>query len=194
MQQTAANERGFTLIETIAVLLLMGIITAVLGMAIVQGVKGYVFGRQNVAVSQKAQLALARMERELRAITDIDASNSDDNCIRFKRETASLYFRSIGLHANSLRMNTAADADAACPGGGAPGHLLLDRVSGFSIDYEDEQGNFTTDGQPPDELKSLRAIHINLTVNRLDSNRSENFSLIVNPRNNGLLNAPGNSG
>lgn len=194
MQQPTANERGFTLIETIAVLLLMAIITAVLGMAIVQGVKSYVFGRQNVAVSQKAQLALARMERELRAITDIDTTNSDDNCIRFKRETASLYFRSIGLHANSIRMNTAANADAACPGGGAPGDLLLDRVSGFSIDYENEQGNFTADGQPPDELKNLRAIHINLTVKRLDSSRSENFSLIVNPRNNGLLNAPGSSG
>ena len=193
MQQPVKNEQGFTLIETIAVLLLMGIITAVLGMAIVQGVKGYVFGRQNVAVSQKAQLALARMERELRAITEIDTS-SDATCIRYQRETDSLYFRSIGLHANSLRMNTAVDADAACPGGGTPGDLLLDRVSSFSLDYEDEQGNITADGQPPDELENLRAIHISLTVNRLDSSRTEDFSLIVSPRNNGLLNAPGNSG
>lgn len=191
MQKPEKNEQGFTLIETIAVILLVGIISAVLGMAIVQGVKSYIFGRTNVAVSQKAQLALARMDRELRALTDID-TDSDGTCIRYKRETVAQQFRAIGVHAGSIKLNTIDDSDAPCPSDGSPGSLLLDNVSGFTLQYEDDQENMRSN--PPDLLENLHAIHIDLSVSRADSGRTENFSLVVTPRNNGLLNAPGNGG
>lgn len=192
METPNKREAGFTLIETIAVILLVGIISAVIGLAIVQGVKGYVFARQNVAVSQKAQLALARMERELKAITQIDTTSSAGNCIRYKRQTASTYFRAIGLHAGGIQMNAAAAADAPCPSPADPGNLLLDNIASFSIRYEDEGQNLAP--TPPTLLENLRAVHISLTVSRADSGRAENFSIVVAPRNNGLLNAPGSSG
>ncbi|MCF8026579.1 MAG: prepilin-type N-terminal cleavage/methylation domain-containing protein [Desulfobacteraceae bacterium] len=192
MQQAGKNEQGFTLIETIAVILLVGVISAVLGMAIVQGVKSYVFGRTNVVISQKAQLALARMDRELRAITEIDDTNSDDKCIRYKRETAALDFRTIGMQADSVRINVIDGSDAPCPSAGDQGSLLLDNVSSFTLQYEDDQGNMLTN--PPALLENLRAIHIELTVSRIDSGRTESFSVVISPRNTGLPNAPGSSG
>ncbi|MCF8026619.1 MAG: prepilin-type N-terminal cleavage/methylation domain-containing protein [Desulfobacteraceae bacterium] len=192
MQQTDKKEQGFTLIETIAVILLVGIISAVLGMAIVQGVKSYVFGRTNVAISQKARLALARMDRELRAITEIDDTTSNDTCIRYKRETAALEFRTIGIEADSLRMNVIDGSDAPCPSTGDPGSLLLDNVSNFTLQYEDDAGSLLAN--PPPLLENLRAIHIEITVSRIDSGRTESFSVVISPRNTGLPNAPGSSG
>ncbi|MCF8026526.1 MAG: prepilin-type N-terminal cleavage/methylation domain-containing protein [Desulfobacteraceae bacterium] len=191
MQKAGKNEQGFTLIEIIAVIVLVGVISAVLGMAIVQGVKSYVFGRTNVAISQKAQLALARMDRELRALTDID-TNSDGTCIRYKRETAAPEFRTIGIQADSVRINVIDGSDAPCPSAGDPGSLLLDNVSSFTLQYEDDAGNLLAN--PPTLLENLRAIHIELTVSRIDSGRTESFSVVVSPRNTGLPNAPGSSG
>ena len=202
MEPAEKNEQGFTLIETIAVILLVGIISAVLGMAIVQGVKSYVFARTNVSFSQKAQLAMARMERELRAITEIDVENSSGSCIRYKRQTASPYFRTIGLNGTEIQINAPEGADADCPDT-SPGHVLIDHVDTFSLQYEDDQGNLTSsppedpappaDPADPKDLKHLCAIEIVLTLNRPDSGNTENFSLVINPRNNSRLNAPGSN-
>lgn len=192
VQQAQKNQQGFTLIETIAVLVLVGIVSVVLGLAIVQAAKTYVFARTNVSISQKAQLALARIDRELRSLTAIDPLNSGPACIRYKRETASRYFRTIGLHEGSLRMNAPAGIDADCPSAGNPGDILVDDVNAFSIGYEDGDGNMFAG--PPGELADLRAVHIGITIGRADRTREENFSIVVNPRNNGLLNGPGESG
>ncbi len=43
------KEAGFTLIEMIAVLLLCGVVGTVAVFGLVQGMKGYVFARENVA-------------------------------------------------------------------------------------------------------------------------------------------------
>lgn len=195
MGRTDKKERGFTLIETIAVIVLVGVISSVLGMALVQGIKSYVFGRTNVSFSQRAQLAMARMERELRAMTEIDINSSGTNCIRYKRETASPYFRTIGLNGTEVQMNAPGDADADCPDTSSAGRLLIDHVDTFSLQYEDDQGNLYTNNPPTDlNLKDLSAIHIvELTLNRPDSGRMETFSLVINPRNNGRLNAPGSN-
>lgn len=65
MKTHLRQQKGFTLIEMIAVLLLVGIMAAVAGMGIVTAVQGYIFSRDNAAISEKAQLAVARINREL---------------------------------------------------------------------------------------------------------------------------------
>ena len=59
------GQKGFSLIEVIAVLVLVGIMAAVAGMGIVKGVQGYLFAKSNAALSEKANMAIARINREL---------------------------------------------------------------------------------------------------------------------------------
>lgn len=49
--------KGFTLIETVAVLLIVGVIAAVAGVGIVSGVRGFVQAREAGAMAMEAQLA-----------------------------------------------------------------------------------------------------------------------------------------
>lgn len=59
------GQKGFSLIEVIAVLILVGIMAAIAGMGIVKGVQGYLFAKSNAALSEKANMAIARINREL---------------------------------------------------------------------------------------------------------------------------------
>lgn len=59
------RQEGFTLIEVIAVLIIVSILAAFAGLGIVSAVQGYMFSKDTAAISEKAQLALARINREL---------------------------------------------------------------------------------------------------------------------------------
>lgn len=181
------NQGGFTLIESIAVIVLIGIISTVIALTIVQGVRSYIFAKSNISLSQRAQGALARIERELGALTDIDI-NSDNNCICYTRQTASRYYRTISSDDSRLLMHAPAGEDAGCSDADG-GSLLIDGVDSFSVEYENENGEF--DSSPPPDPENLRAIHIELSLNRADRARTEDFRLVVSPRNTGLANAPG---
>lgn len=65
------EKQGFTLIEMIVVLLIMGIVALVLSNVIVFSMQAYIFARNADQSSQKAQLAMARIKVELTDITAI---------------------------------------------------------------------------------------------------------------------------
>jgi prepilin-type N-terminal cleavage/methylation domain-containing protein len=59
------RQKGFTLIEMIVVLVLVGILSAAAGMGLITAMQGYLFAKDNAAVSEKVQLAMSRIYREL---------------------------------------------------------------------------------------------------------------------------------
>jgi prepilin-type N-terminal cleavage/methylation domain-containing protein len=59
------RQEGFMLIEIIAVLIIAGILAAFAGWGIVSVVQGYMLSKDTAAISEKAQLAIARINREL---------------------------------------------------------------------------------------------------------------------------------
>lgn len=70
------NVRGFTLIEMIVVLLLMGILAAGAGLFLINGVQSYMFSSKNSTETLKVQNALERITQELRNAETITAPTS----------------------------------------------------------------------------------------------------------------------
>ena len=182
------NEKGFTLVEIIVSLVIVGIMAAVAGMGIVSMVQGYEFARENVVISQKAQLVMARLRCELMNLSDIDSGSSTGSCIRYKVETDSPYYRAIGLRGNDLELKTLPAADCNC---NSSGDILSDKVKvgSFAVKYRDQNGIEST--TPPNNLSDLRSIRVSFTLDRNDGNPGDDFEITINPRNNGNLNAPG---
>jgi len=181
MDDNMNNNKGFTLVEIIVSLVIVGIMAAVAGMGIVSMVQGYEFARENVVISQKAQLVMARLRCELMNLSDIDSGSSTGSCIIYKVETDSQYYRAIGLRGKDLELKTLPAADCNC---NSSGDILSDKVGSFDVGYN---GNAT----PPSDLSDLRSIHVSFTLDRSDGNTGDDFKITINPRNNGNLNAPG---
>lgn len=77
------RQQGFTLIEIIAVLLLVGTLAATVMVSLVPMVQGLAQVQTNTETAQKARLAMARIERELTTITDIAAFGTATITYRF---------------------------------------------------------------------------------------------------------------
>jgi prepilin-type N-terminal cleavage/methylation domain-containing protein len=60
------NEKGFTLIELVATLVLVGIMAVGIAYFLVPGIQGYLFAQENAELTQKVELAMTRLTRELR--------------------------------------------------------------------------------------------------------------------------------
>ena len=68
--------------------------------ATVRGAEGYIFARENAKLAQKAQLALARMTRELTEIAQVN--NSAANSIEFSTPAG---LRGIGLSGTEIKIS-----------------------------------------------------------------------------------------
>ncbi len=183
------NECGFTLIEIVISLILFGIMAITAGLWLVTGVQGFATTRENVTISQKAKLAMARIDRELSELTDIDGLNSGPQCIVYRIDPLSPFFRVLTIRGSELVLKTDNAGDCGCSSCvGTETHVLLNQVYSFQATYEDLDGNVTVN--PPD-LTKLALIQIQFDLSRTDGVPTvHSFSLAVNPRNNLHLNAP----
>ncbi|MDX9821343.1 MAG: type II secretion system protein [Syntrophales bacterium] len=65
MNRGIFHKRGFTLLEIIVSLFLVGIVTAVIGLSSYHMVNSFVFAQKNADTLLKGQVAIARMVKEL---------------------------------------------------------------------------------------------------------------------------------
>ena len=175
------REAGFTLLEIAAVLVLVGILSAVAGFGIVQGVEGYVWAQNNAETTQKAQLALSRITRELRELSSINSASSN-TVIIFTTPSGA---RTIGQNGSYIKWD---DDDTV-----ADGDILTDGVSatsGFGITYFDRSGvsqaaSFFTNPQ------NLARVDLRLRLSRPEvATGYLEFTTSVVPRRTGTQNAP----
>lgn len=68
---------GFTLLEIIVSIALLGLLTAIFGMGLVAALQSHEFSLTNADLIQKSQLAMTRIQRELIELTRVDAVTDD---------------------------------------------------------------------------------------------------------------------
>lgn len=118
------DSKGFTLIEIIASLVLVGIMAAVAGLGLVKITEGFVFTRASVTAAQKGQIALVRIEKELNRVSDITfGSPTSISYVSHKGGIAGNY--SIRRSGVNLNLNN---------------DILTDNVEAFILKYYDSTG------------------------------------------------------
>jgi prepilin-type N-terminal cleavage/methylation domain-containing protein len=142
------NKKGFTLLEVIVSLVLIGIIAAIAGIGLVQITEGYVLARKNAETVQKAQIAMTRMIKELGSIMTISSSSA----------TSITYTRS-GSVTNTIQLSGELVQIS--------GSTLIDNVTAFSLTYYDAADSTTT------TAASIRRINISLTVRGADNQTAD---------------------
>jgi prepilin-type N-terminal cleavage/methylation domain-containing protein len=186
---TNKNQAGFTLIEAIAVLVIVGILAVGLSMGLVKGVQDYIFASEATQLSQKAQVALARIDKELidvTAITSWSATQVDytrpyspPSC----QQSAGCQYRIQMLNNQILlgigptySMQVLIDNVAAYPAGS--NFLAFKNISG--ADWSLETGS---------TVNNLAQINV-LLILTYGSNQTLTFNTSINPRQGSNLNAP----
>jgi prepilin-type N-terminal cleavage/methylation domain-containing protein len=96
----SGKKQGFTLLEIIVVLVILSIVAVGFSDTIFYGVRNYFFSREANQLAQKAQLALARINKELvdaKSISDADMSS-----VQYKQAKGDEY--RIELSENAVNM------------------------------------------------------------------------------------------
>jgi prepilin-type N-terminal cleavage/methylation domain-containing protein len=146
-----SNEKAFTLIEVIVSLVLIGILAAIAGMGLIKIAEGYVFAKQNAETVQKAQIAIARIVKELSAATAITTAGPTSS-ITYTRPQGT----GSGTIINTIRFSTSNITVQV--GSGGTETPLIDNVTAFALDRFDAAGIST----PP--AADVRRVDINLTI------------------------------
>jgi prepilin-type N-terminal cleavage/methylation domain-containing protein len=126
MKTAFSDDKGFTLIEIIASVLLIGVISFSIGMGVVQAINGYVFAKRNAETLQKGQSAMARIVKEFNMITSL--SLCEETSLKFSTDSGTMTFLVDGT---TIKLN---------------GDILTDSLKTCNLKYYDSF-NFT--GSPP---------------------------------------------
>jgi prepilin-type N-terminal cleavage/methylation domain-containing protein len=178
------RERGFTLIEVIVVLVMLGIMGAVLATAVVTAVEGFMFTRDSAIKSQKAQLALARIERELLDMTSIDSNTG--NTIAYTTIYGQFQLTKAGSQITLAKTDTT-------PLPAISAKILVDDVSttyGSDVFLSFTKQDGTAWTYVAGDISDLYQIKAIIKLNGYSGTTTLTFETTVNPRNNTLSNAP----
>jgi prepilin-type N-terminal cleavage/methylation domain-containing protein len=179
------NDKGFTLIETIVVLVLTGMLAAVAGVGIATGARGFVAAREASEMAQEAQLAMDRLSRDIMELVDIPANSSSTLLVLRNvgaRGTAQ-FDRSIQYVADARAIRI---ADGT--GGAANGDTLIDNVTNFSFAYLRQQEDGTqlissSTWASDADSRLLAAVDVTFTLTA-PGGTSHVFTNRIVPRNN----------
>lgn len=130
------GHQGFTLLETVVSIVVIGIIGVIAAMGFLEMGTGYNLSKQNAEVTQRAQISLARIKKELASIKSISCGSNRMMTYKIKRsaaeseDTSTLYLTAD----NKLQLKTGSDY-TVCTSVCADGDTLVEKVGEFSLAY-----------------------------------------------------------
>jgi len=172
------DQKGFTLIEIIVSLVLVGVMAVTAGVGIVTFVKGQTFTLVNAALTQKAELAISRITWEFMELTDVLSINAEGNYLAYHMIDND---SAIGLDTTDNQLKITEGAMAL-----TDGYPLVDNVESFSMSLWtlDESGNKIA--WSVGDSAMLYGIDVELKLIHPDEDVGAlTFETSVNPRNNG---------
>jgi prepilin-type N-terminal cleavage/methylation domain-containing protein len=172
------KQHGFTLIEIIVSLILVGIITVFAGMGLVQTVESYIFSRDTVTLTEKAQLAMTRVALELNYLDSISRAEPD------------LLHYTSGFENNALEYQLKRSGNKVFLKDGQVDHLLIDGLGSYAsaqkfLRYKKDDESAWVASEP---ISDLAFIEINLFLQRPGGSVVE-YTSLIDVRNNKRANA-----
>lgn len=160
---------GFILVELIVSIVLLGIIGIFTSMFIYTGVKGYLIAKQTNEAAMKAQIALDRINLELRKINDLPPGSPPI-------ANTSITYTSDDLPGTRTIVYDTSDPDNHTINIGVDGipYVLLDHVETFNLSWEVADLNNSGDGN-----NEISGINISFTIADVGSP----FAFRIYPRN-----------
>ena len=131
------NNKGFTLIEMIMVITLLGIVAAIIAIPFLQGVKGWFDATTREGITQSGRIGIERMTREIRN-TARTAANAP--CISAVALTSFTFSDSSGdlTNCNSITFSLSGTNLLRCPDPAcATQFTLADNVTLLTFTYYD---------------------------------------------------------
>jgi len=170
--KTASNS-GFTLIELIVTMVLVGIMAAVAGMGIVSATKAFIFTKEAADISQKSQLAMNRITKSISNWTSV--TNPLGNQLTLTRNdviTGGTITETYSYSGNTLSLTVGGVTDVLCDG-----------LTNFTLEYlrSDRGGDsFWSPGQPVSDLNMVR---VTMTQSGQSGTNASTFTSRVVPVN-----------
>jgi prepilin-type N-terminal cleavage/methylation domain-containing protein len=169
------SQKGFTLIEMVVTLVLVGILAALGGMGIVQAVQGYITVKENSAITQKAQLAMSRITREIVEMIRITSPGATATALPLATPTGE---KIIGLDNGAVKM--AFDSAAL-----SSGDILIDNVENLTFTYY--QGTSESSTWAVGNDRALSGVKVSLEIRHPQGQTLTYGGPLIYPRNNGNM-------
>jgi prepilin-type N-terminal cleavage/methylation domain-containing protein len=138
MVEYMKQEAGFTLIEVVASLVIVGILAVFSSLFLVVGLEGYEFTRKAAGAAMNAEVALNRISLELKAINGISAAPVTNNSLAYTSSDSTLTGnRIIKFDSGNLYINT----------GGVEDYILIKDVSNPELSLTYFPNDLDSNGQ-----------------------------------------------
>ena len=156
---------GFTMIEVIASIVLVGILAVLTSISLANIFEGYLFTKDNADTTMKAQIALTRLVKEFSSIDEI--SNGTNTSLTYK------YYKNGVSEPRTVTWSGIDNAPLLLGG-----NILADNINDFELSYHNsysDVGDNTWNG-------TEKMIGITLKINGA-LNIASTFTIRVSPRN-----------